>query len=218
MVPMPRFVGNSVGVSSGVGEVEAEFRGMGHEPPEGPGSAESRGQFGATGATHVDRAAGVVFAASGCGEDAEGGSDLSPAPELGAKQGGLFCDAAEAGDGEKLDAVRTGRVVHFSPGGSGARGQADGASGRAASDADEPSSLPLQWHIAGARIIGGNAQAKPKPAELDPFAGARSHGEGMAVAERAAPQCPASCSASQRSASMAAWQPMPAAVTAWRYT
>jgi hypothetical protein len=225
---MPRLIQDAALISFGVGEAKAEVTGPALEPAKRCRVPESCFEQRFIRGSDVQRPPAVVFAVSGSGHQAQDVvNSLSLLPFL-PNDRRLTLNAPEAGKRPKHDPVMSCRRLHSPPGFSCQRGQPDlGAVVRSDRSHDQLFRLGVKGQSPGDRIIRRYAEFGVNSLERERWArwtGDRVRAQNNLSAQRTGrsrsrhvgrAQC-SSCSASQRSASMAAWQPMPAAVMAWR--
>lgn len=97
---MPRLVADAMAIAPWVGQSETKTPGMPGEPLEFPGARKTRVKLGVAGRADVERAAGVMFAATRRGDEPQDVADAFACGQLFADYSGLPCDAAETGDGQ----------------------------------------------------------------------------------------------------------------------
>lgn len=231
---MPGFIGDAVGIAGRIGEAEAVGGSVRGEPAEGGGAREIFVERRIFGRAEVERTARVVFAAAGRGDDAQDGIERFAGGEFGANERGLARDAAKTGERKQRKVFARGGGAQAVPGGGGGRRQANGAAVVVVRDGDERGlvGFGVKRERAGDEIIGGKAEISPKGGERSGWSVYSRHGSGMGWLPKVNPAarrprtrsipaqrytgCPRQppCSASQRSASIAEAQPMPAAVMA----
>ena len=183
--PMPGLKNEALGVVPGVGQGEAEPNGVLLQPPVCVRLLKLLGKVALARGADVDRPACVVLAVAGSRDGFQDLPDLQALGELLPDDFLLARPASEAGDGDQHNAFGPRRVPHRAPCPRGLGYEADAPSRRGAFDLDKIPGLLL----------------RPDPAAL-------------CVVRRYRKSAHPPCSASQRSASMAAWHPMPAAVMA----
>ena len=191
---MPGLVADAVTIFSRVGHHEAKFVSPSPEPPALPGAAEILGQGGLTGCADIDRPARVMLAVAGGGDPFQDLGQFLAGSELAANDGRLPGGAAITREGNEDDPVLLGGGSHPAPSDRCTRRQTNGLPVGIAANSDEAGGFPMPGQTPAEAVIGRNPQGFP---------------------EVSRPGQP-SCSASHRSASIAAWQPIPAAVMAWR--
>mgnify|MGYP001603861141 CR=1 FL=1 len=158
---MPRLVADAMAVFPRVREVETKAPGVPRQPLEFPGTGKPRVEAGVAGRRDIERATGVMFAATRRGDEPQDVADALARGQFLADDSGLPGDAAETGDGQQSDAVFCGRRVHPAPCRRGARREPDRAAVRIAPDGHEHPGLALHRQVPGPRVISGDAQPGP---------------------------------------------------------
>lgn len=221
---MPGFEADSVGVLPRIRQRETEPVRVGLEPAKGSGASKLCVELNVLGGGDIHGPARVMLAETRSRDITQNVFEPVTAGELLTKNLRLARDGAEAGNEQELDVLPCRSAAHARPRFRRGTNQTNRAAVVVDPDFEQIIflGLGLERKAPVGRVAGRDAEFAMEAAELfgkgrvghvSSGIGSRLRGRAAFTWFRYAP-----CSASQRSASIAAAQPMPAAVMAWRYT